>query len=174
MRLYVLRHGQTDYNKEGKFQGQSDIELNKEGRKQARITAKKLENIKFDKVYVSPLKRAIETAKIVTNNKLELEIDNRIMERSFGKLEGKKVILDYEERVEEFGIETIESLEKRIGSFLKDIFDKYKDSENILVVAHGGVAQIINKMLDKNNANNNDKNFKEFRLKNAEYVYYDI
>ena len=127
MRLYVLRHGQTDYNKEGKFQGQSDIELNEEGRKQARITAKKLENIKFDKVYVSPLKRAIETAKIVTNNKLELEIDNRIMERSFGKLEGKKVILDYEERVEEFGIETIESLEKRIGSFLKDIFDKYNE-----------------------------------------------
>ena len=88
MKLYVLRHGETDYNKEGIFQGQNNIDLNEEGIKQAQITAKSLENIFFDKVYVSPLKRAIETAKIVTNN--ELEIDDRIKERSFGKLEGKK------------------------------------------------------------------------------------
>lgn len=169
MKLYVLRHGQTNYNKEGIFQGDKDIELNEEGREQARITAEELKNIKFDKVYVSPLKRAVETAKIVTEN--ELEIDDRLKERSFGRLEGKKVIPDYEERVEEFQIETIESLEKRVGSFLKEIFTKYKNNENILVVTHGGVAQIINKLLDKRY---NFNNFKEFRLKNAKYVYYNL
>ena len=169
MKLYVLRHGETDYNKEGLFQGQNNIDLNEEGIKQAQITAKSLENIYFDKVYVSPLKRAIETAKIVTNN--ELEIDNRIKERSFGKLEGKKTIADYEERIEEFGIETIEDLEKRIKSFLKDIISKNQDCENILMVTHGGVAQIINKILDKKY---NDNNFKDFRLKNADYVCYEI
>ena len=78
MKLYVLRHGETDYNKEGIFQGQNNIDLNEEGIKQAQITAKSLENIYFDKVYVSPLKRAIQTAKIVTNNKLEIA---QILER---------------------------------------------------------------------------------------------
>lgn len=63
MKLYVLRHGQTDYNKEGRFQGQNNIELNEEGIKQVKETAKILRNINFDKVYVSPLKRAIDTAK---------------------------------------------------------------------------------------------------------------
>lgn len=169
MKLYVLRHGETDYNKEGIFQGQNNIDLNEEGIKQAQITAKSLENIYFDKVYVSPLKRAIQTAKIVTNNKLE--IDDRIKERSFGKLEGKKTIPDYEERVEEFGIEKIEDLEKRLKSFLKDIISKNQDCENILVITHGGVAQIINKLLDPKY---NDNNFKDFRLKNASYICYEI
>lgn len=169
MRLYILRHGQTDYNKEGIFQGQNDIELNEEGIRQAKTAAKSLKDIKFDKVYVSPLKRALQTAKIVTDN--ELEVDNRIIERSFGKLEGKKTIPDYEKRIEEFGIETLEDLEKRVESFLSVVFQKYKGNENILVVTHGGVAQIINKLLDKNY---NDNNFKDFRLKNANYIYYEV
>ena len=169
MRLYILRHGQTDYNKEGIFQGQNDIELNEEGIRQAKTAAKSLKDIKFDKVYVSPLKRALQTAKIVTDN--ELEVDNRIIERSFGKLEGKKTIPDYEKRIEEFGIETLEDLEKRVECFLSVVFQKYKGNENILVVTHGGVAQIINKLLDKNY---NDNNFKDFRLKNANYIYYEV
>lgn len=169
MRLYILRHGQTDYNKEGIFQGQNDIELNEEGIRQAKTAAKSLKDIKFDKVYVSALKRALQTAKIVTDN--ELEVDNRIIERSFGKLEGKKTIPDYEKRIEEFGIETLEDLEKRVESFLSDVFQKYKGNKNILVVTHGGVAQIINKLLDKNYNNNN---FKDFRLKNANYIYYEV
>lgn len=169
MRLYVLRHGQTDYNKEGRFQGQNDIDINEEGIEQTRKTAKELEKITFDKVYVSPLKRAIETAKIVTDSKLI--IDNSIIERSFGKLEGRKGIADYEEKIEEFGIETLEDLEKRVKSFLNYICEKYKGHENILVVTHGGIAQIINKLLDKNY--NND-NFKNFILENSNYIYYDL
>ncbi len=169
MRLYVLRHGQTNYNKEGIFQGRNDIDINEEGIKQTEETAKKLEGINFDKVYVSPLKRTIETARIVTDK--ELEIDDRIIERSFGKLEGKKCIPDYEERAEEFEIEALEDLEKRVKSFLKDISTKYKGNENILVVTHGGVAQIINKLLDKNY---NNSNFKDFKLKNSNYIFYEF
>lgn len=169
MRLYVLRHGQTDYNKEGKFQGRIDIDINEEGLEQTRKTAKELEKITFDKIYVSPLKRAIETAKIVTDSKLI--IDDRIIERSFGKLEGKKGIPNYEERIEEFGIEIIEDLEKRVKSFLNYICEKYKSNENILVVTHGGIAQIINKLLDKSYNNNN---FKDFILGNSAYICYDF
>ena len=168
MKLYVLRHGQTDYNKEGRFQGQNNIELNEEGIKQVKETAKLLRNINFDKVYVSPLKRAIDTAKIVVPDK-ELEIDNRIIERSFGKLEGKEAIIDYEERIEEFNIESIDELERRVKNFLKDIISSC--NKNILVVTHGGVAQIINKLLDKNY---NESNFKKFILKNGKYINYNI
>ena len=170
MKLYVLRHGQTNYNKEGKFQGQNDIHLNKQGILEAEKTAKILEKINFDKVYVSPLKRTIETAKIIVPN-YSLEIDNRIIERSFGKLEGKKGIQDYEKRIEEFGIETLEHLEKRVKSFLDSICKKYIEDEKILVVTHGGIAQIINKILDENY---NNKNFKDFILENSKYICYEI
>ena len=169
MRLYVLRHSQTNYNKEGRFQGQNDIDINEEGIEETKKTAKELEGITFDKVYVSPLKRALETARIVTNSKTI--INKRTIERSFGKLEGKKGIPDYEERIKEFGIETLEDLEKRVKSFLKDISKKYKGNENILVVTHGGIAQIINKLLNKNY--NND-NFKDFILGNSKYICYEI
>ena len=111
-----------------------------------------------------------ETAKIVFP-KNSFEIDNRIIERSFGKLEGKKGIPDYEEKIEEFGIETVENLEKRIKSFLNCICKKHKENEKILVVTHGGIAQIINNILDKNYNNNN---FKEFMLENSKYVCYEI
>lgn len=170
MKLYVLRHGETEYNKEGRFQGQNNISLNEEGKKQAEETKKELQNIKFDKVFVSPLKRAIETAKIVVPN-YKIEIDNRIIERSFGKLEGEKSIIDYEERIKEFGIESIEDLEKRVKCFLKEIFKKAKKEENILVVTHGGVAQIINKLLEEDY---NEINFKDFLLKNGKYICYKL
>ncbi len=170
MKLYVLRHGETDYNKEGRFQGQNNISLNEEGKKQAQETRKELQNIKFDKVFVSPLKRTIETAKIVVPN-YKIEIDNRIIERSFGKLEGKKSIPDYEERIKEFEIESIEELEKRVECFIKEILNEVQKDQNILVVTHGGVAQIINKMLEKKY---NEINFKDFILKNGKYICYRL
>ena len=170
MKLYVLRHGETDYNKEGRFQGQNNISLNEEGKKQAQETRKELQNIKFDKVFVSPLKRTIETAKIVVPN-YKIEIDNRIIERSFGKLEGKKSIPDYEERIKEFEIESIEELEKRVKCFIKEILNEVQKDQNILVVTHGGVAQIINKMLEKKY---NEINFKDFILKNGKYICYRL
>ena len=170
MKLYILRHGETDYNNQGRFQGQNDISLNERGKKQAEETKIKLKDIKFDKVFVSPLKRAIETAKIVVPD-YNLEVDNRIIERSFGKLEGKKGIQDYEKRIEEFGIETLEHLEKRVKSFFDSICKKYIEDEKILVVTHGGIAQIINKILDENY---NNKNFKDFILENSKYICYEI
>jgi broad specificity phosphatase PhoE len=65
--IYVVRHGQTDWNLEGRFQGRIDIPLNEKGKNQAKKTKEKLEGIEFDKVFSSPLKRALETAQIITN-----------------------------------------------------------------------------------------------------------
>ena len=164
MNIYVLRHGQTDYNEQGKFQGQIDIPINQKGVEQVKKEAKELSNIKFDLIFSSPLKRAIQTAKIVTNSQIIL--DNRIIERSFGKLEGKYSIEDYESRVKEFQIETLNDLQKRVYSFLDDLIHKYKNVNNILIVTHACIVQMIEKYFL--NANTNET------LKNGEYKKYFI
>ena len=125
MNIYVLRHGQTVLNVQGKFQGRIDTELTEVGINQVKKSEAELKKISFDKVFVSPLKRAIDTAKIVTNK--ELTIDNRLIERSFGALEGNDGIPDYEDRIEEFGIEPLEDIKKNLYS--NDLFNIAGDYE---------------------------------------------
>ena len=68
MKLYLIRHGQTLWNQEGKIQGKTDIPLNDEGRKQAGLLAEAMENRPVGAVYSSPLKRAFETASCVAEH----------------------------------------------------------------------------------------------------------
>ena len=166
MNIYVLRHGQTNLNIQNKFQGRVDTELNETGIKQVQESKSELEKINFDFVFVSPLKRAIATAKIVTNNKLI--IDERIIERSFGSLEGKLGIPDYEEKKELYGIESIEEMKIRIYNFLDELRDKYSKMNNILIVTHEAVAQVINSYFC------NIDDIKSFRLKTGSFIKYQI
>ena len=69
MRLYIVRHGETDWNKARKIQGQSDIPLNEFGRHLARETAKGLADVHFDLCFTSPLSRAKETAQIILDGR---------------------------------------------------------------------------------------------------------
>ena len=168
MNIYILRHGQTNYNLEGKFQGQIDTILNENGIKQANETKEKLRHINFDIVICSPLKRAIQTAKIVTNK--DIITDNRIIERSFGKLEGEYSIPDYEEKLEIYQIETFEELCKRVYKFLEDTIKKYKNQNNILIVTHECIAQVIETYF---NDEKNKENWKEYRLETGSYKKYE-
>lgn len=171
MNLYVLRHGETNYNAEGRFQGRTNVDLNENGINQALNAKNNLKNIKFNIIISSPLNRSIQTTKIVTN--VNPQIDDRIIERSFGKLEGKYCISDYEEKSKEYNIESYEQLCERIYGFLNDIIKKYKHkkSYNILIGTHACVAQIIESYFDKNI---NKENWKNFYLKNAEYKKYEL
>lgn len=169
MNLYILRHGQTNYNFEGKFQGRVDTVLNEFGEKQVEETAKELKNINFDVVISSPLTRAIQTAKKVTNQ--EVLLDDRIIERSFGLLEGKTSVADYEENYEKYKIESMESLIKRVNDFLDEIQDKYSQKQNVLVVAHEAVAQVIEAYY---NGIPKSGSIKEYRLANAKYKVFKI
>ena len=149
--LYIVRHGETDWNKEGRCQGHSNIPLNEQGRNQAREVREKLKDVNFDVVFCSPLDRTIETARIITDGKLIT--DDRIIERNNGVLEGKnkteikeiKSRADYKD--EDYNVETPEELQVRANIFLDDILPKYK-GKNILIVTHGGITVNLRSYLD--------------------------
>lgn len=89
MNLYVIRHGQTDWNVMKKMQGSVDIELNEIGIKQAYITKENLDSISIDVIFCSPLKRAKQTAEIINKGRnLEIIYDERLRERNYGEFEG--------------------------------------------------------------------------------------
>ncbi|MBR1692902.1 MAG: histidine phosphatase family protein, partial [Lachnospiraceae bacterium] len=89
MRLYLVRHGETDSNKRRLLQGHTDSELNEYGRELARRTRDGLKDVPFAAVYTSPLKRAKETARIIMDKRdIPFYEDSRIQEMGFGIYEG--------------------------------------------------------------------------------------
>ncbi len=157
MKIYVTRHGQTDYNKKRMMQGRSDIPLNEVGIAQATARRKMLGDIKFDAVYSSPLIRAVKTAQIIGNvSEEEIIKDERIIEANFGKYElmnyygtGIPMML-YWSFPELFkapeGVETIQEMIDRTSSFLKEL--EQKNYENVLVACHGGIIRPIRGYLE--------------------------
>ncbi len=147
MKIYITRHGQTEWNVLKKLQGRADIELNDKGREQARITKQVLDNIEFDLIICSPLKRAKETAEIINKDRnIPIIYDDRIAERKFGEFEGLyKSDFDfdgfwsYKRNYKYKEAENIEEFFNRIYSFIDSIKKEYKD-KRILIVAHGGVS----------------------------------
>lgn len=160
MKLYLIRHGETDWNKERKLQGKSDIELNTFGRTLARKTAKHLRDLSFDLAITSPLKRAKETAKILLEGReIPLLEDERLAEMGFGCLEGyyckgeKMNIPDpkfhyfYDDpacyQAPEGG-ESFEELLKRAKGFLADLCEKKAyENKTILLSTHGAMLRAL-------------------------------
>lgn len=150
MKVYVVRHGQTEWNILKKMQGSKDIPLNDKGIEQAYITKSNLENIKFDLIIVSPLIRAKQTAEIISKDRsCKTILENRIKERDYGEFEGVQKsdfsYLDFwsytQNNKYEYG-ENIQLFFKRIYDFLDELKEKYKNKD-ILIVTHGGVTKAI-------------------------------
>lgn len=171
--IYIVRHGQTDWNVEGRYAGRIDVSLNEVGIKQAEEIHNQLKDIKFDKVFSSPLKRAYTTAQIITSNKIIK--DNRIIERSNGDLEGKLKTeitekIDFNNPNEQrFNIETIDSFRSRIKDFFEEISEKYK-GKNVLVVTHAGVSIYARCFFE---GEPQDGNYNNYKLKNCEVLTYN-
>lgn len=88
--FYFLRHGQTDWNVEGRIQGHTDTPLNATGLQQAYTAAQKLTGHPITHIVSSPLIRALKTAAITAESvRLPVHVDSRLMERTFGSIEGK-------------------------------------------------------------------------------------
>ena len=87
--FYLVRHGETVWNKAGKFQGRTDIDLSPLGLKQADKAAEWLKNKKVDSIISSPLIRAAHTAELIAGEQgISIEYDSGLMELSFGQWEG--------------------------------------------------------------------------------------
>ena len=170
--IYFVRHGQTEWNKIGRMQGHIDIELNDEGKMQAQIVKEKLKDIKFDKVFSSPLKRAKETAEIISNQ--QVIVDDRLIERYNGELEGKlkteiEVYPDFNDPNDtRFGIESLDSFKTRINNFLDEIVKKYK-GQNVLVATHAGVCLYVRCYFE---GEPNGILYDCYKLKNCEVLSY--
>lgn len=149
MNLYVIRHGQTNCNKENKYNGKLNEDINEIGIQQAKLVQEDIKKLNIDLIICSPLLRAKHTCNIVNVNNIPIIYDKRIEERDCGKLTGEKLgefyYTDYwnyysNKRID--GLETIQELFDRVANFLDEIKEKYKN-KNILLVPHGGVARGI-------------------------------
>lgn len=151
--LLLARHGETDWNRDGRFQGQADTPLNDRGREQAQALAEEVNGV--DVIYSSDMRRAIETAEVVAERlRLDVKVDSRLRERGFGAWEGLtpgeieasfRESFDRWRRGDGFGAddaETHEAFAARIEGFLGDALARHPD-ETVLVIAHGGSIRVI-------------------------------
>lgn len=170
--IYIIRHGETDWNLGGRYQGRIDIELNDTGLEQAKKMHDELKDIKFDVVFSSPLKRAYKTAQIICDN--DIIVDNRIIERCNGKLEGKlksnfKDNVDFTDFKEnKYDIEPLLDFRERIKEFLDEVMPKYKN-KNVLIVTHAGVSIYLKCYFV---GEPDDGNYSKLKLKNCEVFKY--
>ena len=154
MKLTLIRHGQTDYNKNGRLVGTNNVLLNDTGRRQCKRLKMELQKKKFDICYSSPLVRCVETAMILVGDITKIEVDHRLIEREIGELEGKekkeydlKKYWDFKLNSNDLGVERINDLYDRIKRFLEML--KEHDDEEILIVAHTAVIRTIYDLVTK-------------------------
>ena len=159
MEIYFVRHGQTIWNVEKRFQGLSDSPLTELGITQAKLLGEKLKDIKFDKFYSTSLKRAYDTANYIKGNrKQKVEIFDDFIEISMGDMEGikqedfKKL---YPEQVKNFffnqleynpssfGGESFLEVRERVIRGLNKFIELNKNYERVLVVSHGATLKTL-------------------------------
>ena len=150
MKLYVARHGQTQWNKENKVCGLTDQALTDEGLSQAQALALSLSDKKIDLIISSPLKRALQTAQAVSQMYgIPIITDNRLIEQNYGIYEGahrqneaflsNKRMFAYKYP----GGESMMQVAHRAYSLIDEVKEKYP-GKNILFACHGGVCRVIN------------------------------
>ena len=169
MLLYIMRHGETDYNVERRMQGWIDTPLNANGRKLAEVTGEGLKEIPFDLVITSPLQRAVETARLAVGGRdIPFILEPRLKEVGNGEWEGygpdeiKKYGIDKEyEKIRTDpmnykggpGGETVRQVIKRTGEFLEELIHTpdYQDF-TILISTHGGAMRaLLNSLYEDKN-----------------------
>jgi broad specificity phosphatase PhoE len=165
-KIYLFRHGKTTFNRDGRFTGWMDSKLTAEGRKHATTIAKKLKNKKFEVAIRTHLSRSKDTLKPVLEFHPECRIileDDRMIERSYGELQGvrhdafiKKVgkeeydLIHRGYDVAAKGGESFADVEKRVGSFIKDL-KKFmrKEKVNVAISGHGNSIRLFRKIMER-------------------------
>ena len=176
--FYFVRHGQTVWNVENKICGATDIELTELGHQQAIDTGKKIveERIKADEILYSPLIRAAETARHISEiTGIPARMEPRLIEQNFGKWESTpRDGADFEKAKEFFacsheGGESTLRLAQRIYNLLDDIKAE-SDSKTYILVAHNGIARVVQSYF----TDMTNEEYAAYGVKNCEVVRYDF
>lgn len=176
MKIYLIRHGQTDWNIQGRIQGSHDIPLNEAGQRQAEQVAKGMDSRRVSRIFSSTLTRAAETAeKIGSRQKAEICSMPQLIEVEFGKWEG----MTWEEIMEAYpkeyrlwalnpdevappGGETQDQVISRCGQAIKEILRITGGREDVAIVSHGAtIAYLISYMM------RNDPDIESIIVENA-------
>jgi len=182
-KLYILRHGETEFNAQNRYAGTLDIELSEKGIEQSRKAAATLAAIPIDIIYSSSKKRAYRTAQIINEHiSKPLYKSGLLIERNLGVYEGltrkeakekypglwERNVL-YDERSTEHGGESVLDVKKRAQKVMDEIVGKYP-GKNILLVTHGYISRMINFVI----LNLSEDETNKFLLGNCEMVQYNI
>lgn len=175
MSVYVVWHGQTDWNVQKKVQGRVDTILNETGKRQAEELKESLKEMTFDKVISSPLRRAKETAEILGFQPVIIE--ERMTERDFGEFEGLSIkdfdadqFWSYKSNTSYRQAENIRDFFHRVYACLDEIKQTSKD-EDILIVSHTGNLLAIDTYF---HGIPEDDNLFRIDLKNCHVLKYDF
>lgn len=165
MRLYVLRHGETDWNVQCRFQGHSDIPLNHKGVALAKVTGEGMADVPFDLAFTSPLQRAKQTAELVLAGRdVPLIVEPRLIEVAFGVYEGvftnsgpggtvNQNLVDFIRNPERYqapeGGESFQELSRRMADYLTDLSSQPDLAQKtILLSTHGGATTALLNAVD--------------------------
>ena len=165
MKIYIVRHGETNANVKKIAQGRKDEPLNENGRKLAVLTGQAIKGIHFDFCISSPLVRASETAKIIlaeSGNDIPFTVDDRLLEMDFGDDEGRSLVemaatasLFYTDPFQFPGFpngETMQDVCDRTQGFLKELIAK-DDGKTYLISTHGCAMRAMTNYLFSDPAN---------------------
>ncbi|MEI7718372.1 MAG: histidine phosphatase family protein [archaeon] len=166
LKIYIFRHGQTDFNRDSKFTGWFDAGLSTVGIEDAKIVAERLKNKKFEVAFHTSLSRSKNTLKEVIAfhpECLHVFEDDRMRERNYGNLNGRTHL----EVVKKFGVEkydlwhrswdvrppkgeSFKDVEKRVSDFVKFLKEYMKKNKvNVAISAHGNSIRLFRKIMEK-------------------------
>ncbi len=155
-RLFLIRHGETPFNRAKRYCGITDVTLTSKGTKQAQGLRGKFRRIRIDAIYTSPLRRTCQTARLAFGSKMPLQPVSALKELNFGKWEGltlKQIINKYPTRAnywlkQPFKTkipqgESISYLKNRVMGFIHQLVTNQKHYRNIALVTHSGPIRVI-------------------------------
>ncbi len=155
-KIYFVRHGQTDANVKKQYCGQTDVDLNRKGLKDAASIAKVLKSASIDAIISSDMKRTMKTAELINQyHQLKIELMPEFREINFGRFEnltfeeiGSKYPEEKEKMIQEkinynfLEGESLTQLHLRVMKAFNKLLEE-KANENLLIVSHGGVIRMI-------------------------------
>ena len=180
MVIYIMRHGETVWNRKGIVQGRSKNRLSQCGKEQVAHQSESLKNIKLDAIFSSPLFRTIQSANIINKyHNLKIIRDDRLIEIDQGIFTGrvKSTLTEEEKKIKDskpagYGLETYDEIIARASDFISFLKANYRD-KMVLVVTHRCIAKTLYSLLTCSKTLKNDITYDKI-FNNAEIKKVEI